>query len=205
MYSYLPSFVIAFHGCDQNVKEFLLSGKTPRPSRNTYDWLGSGFYCWEQNEQRAMDFAKEACTRRYLTVGVINKPAVIGLVVDLGRCLNLLDSKYLQLVKGSYDLVSKLYRYENLELPLNSGGHPDSPKRDLDCLVIENLHAIVKEAKDKPFDTVRGMFPEGNPLYDGAGFRDKNHIQICIRNQNCIKAIFDPRVYTSDSFSWLDK
>ncbi len=50
------------------------------------------------------------------------------------------------------------------------------------------------------------MFPEGNPLYDGAGFRDKNHIQICIRNQNCIKAIFDPRVYTWFYFlGWINK
>jgi hypothetical protein len=44
-----------------------------------------------------------------------------------------------------------------------------------------------------PFDSVRGVFIEGQPLYPGAGFHDKNHIQICIRNPNCIKGLFLPR------------
>ena len=33
-------------------------------------------------------------------------------------------------------------------------------------------------------------------LYDGAGFLDKTHIQICIRNPNCIKGYFIPRKET---------
>lgn len=30
-------------------------------------------------------------------------------------------------------------------------------------------------------------------LYPEAGFTEKNHIQICIRNPNCIKSFFLPR------------
>lgn len=34
------------------------------------------------------------------------------------------------------------------------------------------------------------MFTEGKPLYPGAGFHEKSHIQICVRNPNCIKGYF---------------
>jgi len=40
-------------------------------------------------------------------------------------------------------------------------------------------------------------FWEGNELYPNAGFRKKNHIQICIRNPNCIKGYFLPRKINS--------
>jgi hypothetical protein len=43
------------------------------------------------------------------------------------------------------------------------------------------------------FDTVRGIFTEGGPIFDGAGIQSKNHIQVCIRNLNCIKGFFMPR------------
>ncbi len=44
-----------------------------------------------------------------------------------------------------------------------------------------------------PFDTIRGIFTEGGPAYKGAGIQTKNHIQVCIRNLNCIKGFFIPR------------
>lgn len=64
--------------------------------------------------------------------------------------------------------------------------------RELDCAVIENLHDERVMLNLKPFDSVRGVFVEGKELYPGAGFNEKNHIQICIRNPNCIKGFFNP-------------
>lgn len=64
--------------------------------------------------------------------------------------------------------------------------------RKLDCAVIELLHATNDTLKKERYDTVRGMFEEGNPLYPGAGIKEKNHIQICVRNINCIKGYFKP-------------
>ena len=40
---------------------------------------------------------------------------------------------------------------------------------------------------------VRGVFFEGKDLYENAGFKEKNHIQIAIRNQDFIKGFFIPR------------
>lgn len=43
------------------------------------------------------------------------------------------------------------------------------------------------------FDSTRGAFWEGGPAFSGAGIMRKSHIQICIRNLNCIKGFFVPR------------
>lgn len=45
----------------------------------------------------------------------------------------------------------------------------------------------------RAYDSVRGVFWEGKPLYPNAGFAEKNHIQICVCNPNCIKGYFLPR------------
>jgi hypothetical protein len=70
----------------------------------------------------------------------------------------------------------------------------------LDCAVIQLLH--LDQDKIHPFDSVRGLFPEGDLLYENAGFREKNHIQICVRNPNCIKGFFLPRE-TNDDWATL--
>ena len=59
--------------------------------------------------------------------------------------------------------------------------------------VIETLHVLNKMAGLPPYDSVRGVFWEGNELYPSAGFQEKNHIQIAIINPNCIKGFFLPR------------
>ncbi len=65
--------------------------------------------------------------------------------------------------------------------------------RHLDCAVIETIHQFNKDEGFYEFDSVRGVFFEGKELYPNAGFNEKNHIQITIRNTNCIKGFFIPR------------
>lgn len=72
-------------------------------------------------------------------------------------------------------------------------GSNDKLLRELDCAVIENLHTMQRQIRLDSFASVRGVFVEGNELYLGGGFHDKNHIQICVRNPNCIKGFFVPR------------
>jgi hypothetical protein len=62
--------------------------------------------------------------------------------------------------------------------------------------LMESYPRLIQANKDtsKPsFDSVRGVFFEGEDLYQNAGFKSKNHIQIAIRNPNCIKGYFIPR------------
>ena len=72
------------------------------------------------------------------------------------------------------------------------GGSEDLLLKELDCRVIESLHKVRLDNGDRPFDSVRGAFMEGKEIYPNAGFKEKNHIQICIRNPNCIKGFFHP-------------
>jgi len=50
-------------------------------------------------------------------------------------------------------------------------------QRYLDCAVVNHIHSINKRDKRKPFETVRGVFFEGKPIYDTSGFYEKTHIQ----------------------------
>jgi hypothetical protein len=78
-----------------------------------------------------------------------------------------------------------------MPLPRNTGGS-DLLERNLDCAVLRTLHQRREEAGVTLFQTVRAAFVEGNPLYENAGFSSKNHIQICVRDQRCIKGYFRP-------------
>lgn len=40
----------------------------------------------------------------------------------------------------------------------------------------------------QPIDTLRGIFLEADPLYPGAGFYAKTHVQIVVRSPTCIKS-----------------
>lgn len=207
MYDVRPNLIIGFHGCDADIRESLLtSPDTIKKSERPFDWLGHGMYFWENNYDRALQWAKDKEKR-----GEIKKPVVIGAVLYLGYCCDLLDDSFIKLLKTYYQLMQESYTALSKELPQNKDLKQDVYKdkilRELDCTVIEFMHSEiqrqVKEDTDtkgfseyKIFDSVRGVFTEGGPAFTGAGILDKSHIQICIRNSNCIKGFFLPRKET---------
>ena len=190
MYDVLSSFFLGFHGCDASVAEQTFSGKeTLRPSRNEYDWLGHGVYFWENNPTRAIDYAMEIQSLARSKGPRITAPAAVGAIIDPARCLNLLDREMIELVRDSHQELIETLREAGQPTPRNHGGS-DLLQRFLDCAVLEHLHAARKHAGFPDFDTVRGVFVEGRPIYPGAGFHEKSHIQICVRNPRCIKGYF---------------
>lgn len=198
MYSKRAGLVLGFHGCDKSVRDDVVykKGILLNSSENDYDWLGSGVYFWENNYLRALDYAKQLQKhpgRNKKTL--IKEPAVIGAVIDLGYCLDLLDSEYLKIVKESYKVLEYSSKQTGYKLPENISVDSSNEllKRYLDCAVINSIHTFNKKENKAEFDSVRGVFFEGNELYENAGFREKNHIQIAIRNPNCIKGYFIPR------------
>ena len=77
MYYIRPSLVLGFHGCDESVRDRLLT----RPdeivfSKEKYDWLGHGMYFWENNYERALRWAQDKKAR-----GRLEKPSVIGAIL----------------------------------------------------------------------------------------------------------------------------
>lgn len=145
MYSIRPNLVIGFHGCDAETCQSLLN--TPNElvySEKPYDWLGHGLYFWENNYERALLWAKDKKTR-----GEINNPSVIGAVLHLGYCLDLLDSRYIKMLQEYYKVMESEYRILSKEIPQNkdfkTDRYNDKIVRELDCTLIEYMHQTILE------------------------------------------------------------
>ncbi len=185
MHRLASSFVLGYHGCDRRVAEKILSGVEFSPSQNDYDWLGPGIYFWEANPVRGLEFAREL---KGLSQGPkIAEPAVVGAVIDLGLCLDLTTAAGVQHVRSAHRRLVEITDKAGFLLPTNSS---DLLRRNLDCAVIRLLHGVREQAGEPAIDTVRGVFLEGAPIYDGSGFYAKTHIQISVRNPECIKGVF---------------
>lgn len=187
-----PRRVFGFHACDETVgravlnryDELLISSKD-------YNWLGDGIYFWENNYERARQYAEEDKVRKG---SKIDKPFVIGAIIDLGSCLDLLDQRWLDFISDAYEEFKKSTEENGKLLPTNgrfTANDFDFKKRELDCAVIRYAHRMAKE-HGITFDSVRAAFPEDRELYAGAGFRLRTHIQLAIQ-PHCIQGIFLPK------------
>ncbi|KAB7742561.1 hypothetical protein F2P47_00010 [Parvibaculum sedimenti] len=191
------SFVLGYHGCDKTLGEQAVTGEIDLlHSKTAFDWLGSGIYFWEGDPRRAWEWAEAKAAR-----SDYKEPFVIGAVIDLGNCLDLLVRENLELVKDAANSFAEVQKASGYPMPVNAKApkdpSPDLVLRYLDCAVVNHLHSIIEGPNRpegvEPFDTVRGLFGEGIELFPGSGFKDKTHSQIAVRNTDCIKGIFLPR------------
>lgn len=192
MHRLTTTFVLGYHGCDDRIASRLLNRTAFRPSHNDYDWLGAGIYFWEANPRRGLEFAREVRKRQPARMRM---PAVVGAIIDLGLCLDLSTSAGVAEIKKAHTTFSRLVQHANLPMPSN-GENGDLWRRNLDRAVVEHLHATRRDANLPSIDTVRGFFFEGDRAYPGAGYFEKTHVQICVRNPACIHGVF--RVPRSD-------
>ncbi len=103
MYDLRLNLIIGFHGCDIEVRDkFLNHPNEIVISQNPYDWLGHGMYFWENNYERAMQWAEDKKRR-----GAIETPAVIGAVLFLGYCCDLTDSTCIGNLANAYELMAE--------------------------------------------------------------------------------------------------
>lgn len=183
-----PFQVIGFHSCDRDLGLRLLNGEDElRPSDNPWDWLGPGIYFWEQNPYRALAYAEEAADKHQKFSGSIKTPFVIGAILDLGNCLNLIEPRSINIVKQAYEGLSCTLNETGQKMPVNKGAN-----RELDCSVIKLVHQSNLIKNETTYDTIRSPFHEGGPIYDGANFTDRLHIEICVLNPAMIKGYFLP-------------
>jgi len=94
--------VVGYHGCDEAVASRVLKGDPFKPSENAWDWLGAGVYFWEHGADRAFRFAQEQRAR-----GKLKRPTVVGALIQLGRCFDLLDTRFTADVASAYPLLRK--------------------------------------------------------------------------------------------------
>jgi len=156
------------------------------PRNKSYHWLGDGIYFWENDPHRALEWAQEKSSR-----GELEDPFVIGAAIDMGRCLDLHSRDNQKLLVEAHADISALFAAAGKPMPKNKKAPKDDRDDDvlrfLDCAVINHLNTLLP-----PFDTVRGLFIEGDPIYSGAKLFNKTHSEIAVRNLSCIKGCFIP-------------
>jgi hypothetical protein len=136
--------IVAFHGTRAEIAADLVDGQPFRVSSNTDDWLGSGAYFWEYAPKQAWWWARDF--KRY------PRPAVVGAMIRLGNCFDLLDPTNVRLLKGAHDVMLKQWAASGFKIPRNGNQH-----KNLDCAVFNGLY-IDAEAGPKPIDSVRAVY-----------------------------------------------
>ncbi len=171
--------VLGYHGCHKNFSDGVRSGRISlaqwKPSQNTYDWLGDGIYFWEASRTRAEQWAGEQLG---------DQADVLEVEIDLGQCLNLLESTYHDAIRATYQNLRTVYRSQGWTLPKNQ-----QKRHDLDCLVMNKFVKFMERFVGQQgivFQTVRGVFEEGRPLFPGSALRTQSHIQIAVRDVQCL-------------------
>ena len=179
--------VIGYHGCDQAVAERLLGGERFSASNNAYDWLGKGIYFWEWGADRAWRFAQVQQSQ-----SKIKEPAIVGALIQLGRCFDLMDTRFTHDLADFYPQWKQMMLRDGRRLPTNKGGPPDYKGRFLDCAVINAYLHADEVVGGIGFDTVRCGFTEGPEVFEGSGFRMETHIQLAVRNPDTIVGVCRP-------------
>lgn len=192
--------IVGFHGCDQETSDRVLAtGEPLRPSRNRWDWLGEGVYFWEQSIERAWEFAEEQRLR-----GKVRTPSVVGAFIHLGRCFDLTRRAATEALRAVHADYASVIERAGLPMPVNRAAAPgdhDLLLRDLDCAVL-NFHLRETDRAQGAggcfYQTVRGVFVEGEPAFPGAGIFLKTHVQIAVRDPSTVIGYFRPSRYTPE-------
>lgn len=167
----MPLSITGFHGCHMDAASDIISGVGFKPSENGYDWLGAGIYFWEDAPDRAAEWA----FRKFNKDGVVLKATI-----NLELCLNLLDIAHFNWLKESYEALTK----RAIDLPSNK-----NKRHYLDYLVVETYCDDTISQGGPAFQTVRACFPEGPALYPGSRILRETHIQVSVRDANCISEL----------------
>ena len=178
--------IIAYHGCERSLALDIVAGKKSlNSSNNEYDWLGHGIYFWENDAQRALEWARKRKCK---------KPFIVGAVIRCKEILDLSNRDSIDLVKSAYSELLALTKKHDIAMPSNSSFSPNDKeemKRELDCAVINYLCNDLN--KKLSVDAVMSPFFEGKPIYPHAKIYEFTHTQIAVRNPKCILGYFIPQ------------
>lgn len=175
--------VVGFHGTRRKTAEQLVAGKTFGASTNADDWLGHGIYFWEYAPQQAWWWAE----RRYGA-----DAAVVGALVRLGRCFDLLDPENTPVLQAAHSQLLGALDSLDAQVPENANNH-----KYLDCAVFNYLCKMQADAGTE-FDSIRSVFVPfvGGKLprvWTRSGVFAGAHIQICVRRAANIVAVWPMR------------
>ncbi len=173
--------IIGYHGTRLSTAEAIIRHeKAFEPSTNKGDWLGHGIYFWEYAPKQAWLWAK----KRYKDEPEI---AVLGAMIRLGNCLDLLEPANAEDVRKSYKQLKRDTEAAGEKLPRNHNAN-----KPLDCAVFQYTAALWEEA-GQPLDTIRGVYVPTNSkdrLWERSWLYQEAHIQLCVRNPDAILGVW---------------
>jgi hypothetical protein len=187
-------FVVGYHGCDAGlVRNVLLGDAQLKSSDNNYDWLGKGIYFWEHGPARAMQFAADEAKRK---PSKVKTPGILGAYINLGDCFDLLDVEFTSVLEDVYPAFVADLNNRGEPIPENERPRGDGTKlfHALDRAVIEFAIQLAESTGGRKFDCVRGGFWEGGRVFPGSEISRQSHIQIAVRNPDCVLGYFRPKI-----------
>lgn len=203
--------LVGYHGCDAVVRDDLVTQRLKQldHSQNPYDWLGPGAYFFEGDLQRALLFAEASAAHpeKMFTQRPIATPAAVGVVLCVSSWLDMTTQEGLGEFSLALEGMKVAFQSEGKDLPANRPAADDDVDiiyRALDSAVFSFMHEIREHRQLAPFDAVRGAFPQGAPMAENSGFRQHTHLQIAVRNNDCIVGWFLPEgaeLLTTDQYN----
>ena len=181
-YSDYHRTVIGFHGTDMDSAERLVAGEDFEASDEDDEWFGKGIYFWEHAYKQAWWWARSHKQHRI--------PAVIGAVIRLGNCFDLLDPGNITVLRGFYEMMVEDMKANGIKPPLNVRTH-----RVLDCAIFNYMYNEFEQAST-PLDTARAVYVPtsgSKRVCKGSWISEETHIQICVRNPKSILAVWHVR------------
>jgi hypothetical protein len=178
--------IVGYHGTRRSVAlEIVQRKRTYQPSTNDDDWLGHGIYFWEHAPRQALWWAK----RRQAKQGWTEEVAVLGSMIRLGNCLDLLDPRNTEYLEEIFARYKEDMDSIGQPLPKNY-----NTRKYLDCRVFEYAYALIESELGGKVDSSRAVYvPTGKDkqgrdkrVWERSWIVREAHIQVCVRNPACI-------------------
>lgn len=173
--------VIGFHGTTRRTANRLVEGGAFNQTTNDDDWFGHGCYFWEHAPRQAWWWATQF--KRY------RSPAVVGAIIRLGNCFDLLDPQNVRILRRVHDTMWEKWP-DGVERPQNGNQH-----KKIDCAVFNYLYQLSEDEKT-PIDSARAVYvptASHRRVWPRSWIYEQAHIQICVRNRSNILAVWHVR------------
>ena len=179
-----PHLIRGFHATSRESAKGIFS-EGFKPSNNDHDWLGPGIYFFQDTIEGTRNWAKNERKG-----GPITDLEIIGADIEYAGFVDLVEFGWGDVLTSYYEMLKKRHSKEFLEVSKKQKpyipGESSNLAHPLDCYVIRYAVGVLNKKRDEKVKAVRGVFLEGEPLYDGSHLLSRTHIQIAVIDATAI-------------------
>ena len=181
-----PAVITGYHASPAWLLELVAdAGVRQLWSTRPREWFGFGVYFFAYSKAHA---------ERWVQIGYQlnwwdgNPPGILKSDIETRNCLWLEEPSCVAEIEQAAIDLKAMCGVAGDDLPKNERRRYGVPvERRLDCAIFELLHFTRMRRGLPAYDTVVGYCASGRPLIPGTTIRLENHVQICVRNHECIK------------------